>query len=89
MDVERMGEIISAYKALIGKSQQKLALRRHKRRWDDNIKIYLRGIWRVVEDRIHVQWWCFVKHLMPQKVGNFLTGLLIFNIFRKTRHHSS
>jgi hypothetical protein len=39
----RMGET-NAYRTLVGKPEGKKPLRRRKRRWVDNIKIYLREI---------------------------------------------
>jgi hypothetical protein len=43
------GEMRSAYKILVGKPEGKRPLGRSRRRWEDNIKIYLReivfGVW--------------------------------------------
>jgi hypothetical protein len=42
--VARMGETRSAYRISVGKSEGKRSLGRSRRRWVDNIKIYLRKI---------------------------------------------
>jgi hypothetical protein len=42
MPTERMGEKRNAYKILLGKSEGKSPLGRPRRRWIDNIKMYLR-----------------------------------------------
>jgi hypothetical protein len=34
----------NAYKILVGKPEEKQALGRSRRRWENNIKMYLRGI---------------------------------------------
>jgi hypothetical protein len=41
-DIGRTGEMRSAYKILIGKSEGKRLLGRPKRRWEDNIRMDLR-----------------------------------------------
>jgi hypothetical protein len=38
------GEKMSAYKILVGKPERKRQLGRHRRRWEDNIKINVRKI---------------------------------------------
>jgi hypothetical protein len=40
----RLRKIAIVYNISLGKPQEKTPLVRHKRRWDDNIKIYFRGI---------------------------------------------
>jgi hypothetical protein len=43
-----MGEMRSAYKILVGKPERKRPLGRPMRRWEDNIKMDLKGIgWEV------------------------------------------
>jgi hypothetical protein len=42
--VTRMRENMSAYRLLIGKSEEKTAVGKTRCRWKDNIKIYLREI---------------------------------------------
>jgi hypothetical protein len=42
--VARIGEKRNAYKILVGKPEGKKPLERHRRRWDDNIKMDLREI---------------------------------------------
>jgi hypothetical protein len=39
-----MGEGRSVYRFLVGKPECKRPLGRHRRRWEDNIKMYLREI---------------------------------------------
>jgi hypothetical protein len=43
-NVARMGEKRNAYRILVGKPEGKRPLGRQRRRWADNIKIYLREI---------------------------------------------
>jgi hypothetical protein len=40
-----MGDKQNAYEVLVGKPVGKRPQRRTRRRWEDNIKIELRGIW--------------------------------------------
>ena len=42
--VARMGERIGPYSVLVGKPEGKRPLGRPRRRWDDNIKMYLREV---------------------------------------------
>jgi hypothetical protein len=42
--VARMGERRSAYRALVGKPEGRRPLERPRRRWEDNIKMYLRDV---------------------------------------------
>jgi hypothetical protein len=39
-----MGQKRGAYRALVGKPEERRPLRRLKRRWEDNAKIYLRDV---------------------------------------------
>jgi hypothetical protein len=39
-----MGERRGAYRALVGKSEGRRPLGRPRRRWEDNIKMYLREV---------------------------------------------
>jgi len=39
-----MGEIINTYKILVGKPEEKRPLGRHRHRWEDNIRMYVREI---------------------------------------------
>jgi hypothetical protein len=41
--VERMGERIVACRVLVGKPEGKLPLERPRHRWEDNIKVDIRG----------------------------------------------
>jgi hypothetical protein len=52
--VARMEKMINAYNILVGKPERKRQLGRRRCRWDDNIRIDLRGIvWEGV-DWIHL-----------------------------------
>jgi hypothetical protein len=45
--VARIGERRGAYRALVGKPERRRPLKRPRRRWEDNIKMYLREVgWR-------------------------------------------
>jgi hypothetical protein len=53
-----MGEMISAYSILVGKSEGKRLFGRPRRRWEDNIRIGLREIgWKFVD------WMHVVQHM--------------------------
>jgi hypothetical protein len=43
-NVERMGDRRGAYRALVGKPEERRPLERPKRRWEDNIKMDLREV---------------------------------------------
>jgi hypothetical protein len=67
--VARMGEGRGVHRVLVGRSEGKRPLRRHRRRWEDNIKMDLTEIgidganWiQLTQDR--VQWRAFVKTVM-------------------------
>jgi ribosome biogenesis protein Nip4 len=49
-----MGEVRGAYNILVGKSEGRRPLRRHRRRWEDNIKMDLREIGFGDVDWIHL-----------------------------------
>jgi hypothetical protein len=64
--VARIEEGRGVYRVLVRRPEVKRPLGRPRRRWDDNIKIYLREIgidrrnWvRLAQDR--VKWWAFVS----------------------------
>ena len=64
--VERIGEMINAYKVLVDKPEGNRPIGKSKRRWEDNIKLHLKETgWEGV-DLIHVgehwdEWRDFVK----------------------------
>jgi len=48
--VARFGEVRNAYRILVGKPEEKRRLRRHRRRWEDNIRMDPREIgWEGVD----------------------------------------
>jgi hypothetical protein len=49
-----MGEDRVVHRVLVGKPEGKRPLGRPRRRWKDNIKIDLQGIWGVVGTRMEV-----------------------------------
>jgi hypothetical protein len=93
--VAHMG-VMNAYKILVIKPEGKRALRRTRHRWEDNIRMSLRGIgWEGV-DWIHLaedrdQWQTVVNTVMnfqvPQKAGNFLTSRVTVSFSRRTLLH--
>jgi hypothetical protein len=69
-----MGEGRGVYRVLVGRPEGKRPLGRHRRRWEDNIKMDLREVriyganWiRLAEDR--VQWRAFVNTVMNLQVS--------------------
>jgi hypothetical protein len=45
-----MGEMRNIYNILVGKPEEKRTLGRYRRRWEDNIRIYLWEIgWEIVD----------------------------------------
>jgi hypothetical protein len=69
-----MGEGTGVYRILVGRPEGKKPLERHRRRWEDNIKMDLREIgidganWiRLAQDR--VQWQSFVSTVMNLRVS--------------------
>jgi hypothetical protein len=74
-----MGEGRVVYRILVGSPEGKRPLGRPRRRWEDNNKMYLRGIgidganWiRLARDR--VQWRAFVNTGSIKKSRIFLTS---------------
>jgi hypothetical protein len=53
-NVARMGEMRNDYEIFSGSPQGMRSLRKHKRRWEDNIKIDHKEIWCVSIDWIHL-----------------------------------
>jgi len=51
-----MGERRGSYRVLVGKTDGRRSLGRHKRRWDDNIKIDLQEVWWRGLDWIDLAW---------------------------------
>jgi hypothetical protein len=69
-----VGEGRGVYRVLVGRSEGKRPLRRHRRRWEDNIKLDLKEIgidganWiQLAQNR--VQWWAFVNTVMNLRVS--------------------
>jgi hypothetical protein len=72
--VARMWEGRSVYRVLVGRLEDKRPLERPRRRWEDNIKMYLRqmGIdganWiQLAQDRVH--WLALVSMVMNLRVA--------------------
>jgi hypothetical protein len=68
-----MGEVRSAYNILVGRPEGRGPLGRPRRRWEDNIKMYLREIGFVDVDWIHLaqdrdRWRALVKTVMNLRV---------------------
>jgi len=71
--VASMGDGRGVYRVLVERPEGKRPLGRHRSRWEDNIKLYLREIgidwanWiRLAQDG--VQWWAFVNTVMNIRV---------------------
>jgi hypothetical protein len=71
--VARMGEGRCIYRVLVGRPESKRPVERPRRRWEDNIKMYLRKIgidgakWiQLAQGR--VQWWGCVNTVMNLRV---------------------
>jgi hypothetical protein len=67
--VARMVEVRGAYNILVGRHEGRRPLGRHRRRWEDNIKMDLRGIRFGDVDWIHWaqdrdKWWALVNTVM-------------------------
>jgi hypothetical protein len=68
-----MEEGIGAYRVLVGRPEGKIPLGRPRRRWEDNIKMDLGGIWidganwiRLAQDRVQCR--AFVNTVMNLRV---------------------
>jgi hypothetical protein len=81
--VARLRKMSNVYKILVGKPEGKRPLGRSRRRWEDNIRMYICEIGWGVEDLINLdqdgdQWRVRLKTVMnlrvPQQVGYFLTS---------------
>jgi hypothetical protein len=64
-----MGEGRGVYSVLVGRPEGRRPLGRPRRRWEDNIKMYLREIWIdganwIQLDQDRLQWRAFVNTLM-------------------------
>ena len=85
--VARKGEDRGVHKVLLGKSEGKRSLRRPRRRWEDNIKIYLqevgggRGDWMMLaQDRDRGRALVRTVRDFPvsKYAGNFLTSCKVY-----------
>ena len=94
--VSRMGERIGAYRALVGKPEGSKTLRRHRRRWEDNIKMDLREVgWGGMDwidvaqdrDRWRTVVTTVVNLRVPLNAENFLSSLGRFSFLGRTLHH--
>jgi hypothetical protein len=71
--VARMGEVKDAYNILVGRPEERIPLGRPRRRWEDNIKMYLREIGFGDVDWIHLaqdrdRWRALVNTVMNVRV---------------------
>ena len=71
--VARMGERRGVYRVLVGKSEGKRPLGRHRRRWEDNIKMDLQEVGCGDTDWIELaqdgeRWWALVNAVMTLQV---------------------
>jgi hypothetical protein len=69
----RIWEMRNAYKILVGKSEGNRPLGRHRRGWENNIEMDLKGTGCEDVDWIHllvrwVQWWAVVNLIMNLRV---------------------
>jgi hypothetical protein len=69
-----MGEMRNAYKMMVGNPEGKTLLGRPRRRWEENIKIYLRQIEFGGMDWIHIaqdrdQWRAVVDMVMNLRIS--------------------
>jgi hypothetical protein len=68
-----MGDMINAYRILARKPEGERPLGRHRRRWEDNIRMDLREVRWEGMDWIHLaqdrdQWWAVVNTAMNLRV---------------------
>ncbi|KAJ4429753.1 hypothetical protein ANN_21957 [Periplaneta americana] len=71
--VARMGESRNAYRVLVGRPEGKRPLGRPRRRWEDNIKMYLREVGYDDRDWINLaqdrdRWRAYVRAAMNLRV---------------------
>jgi ABC-type uncharacterized transport system ATPase subunit len=64
-----MREIRNSYKTLVGKYAGKSPVKRSRRRWENNIKMHVKGVRRKVVEWIHMtqddfQWRAAVKTVL-------------------------
>ena len=79
----RMGEGRVVHRVLVGKPEGKRPLGRPRRRWEDNIKMYLQEVGRSCGDWMELaqdmdRWRALVSTLrnlrVPKNAGSFLTS---------------
>ena len=94
--VARMGEERAVYRVLVGKPEGKRPLERPRRKWVDNIRMYLQEVgcgyvhWiGLTQDRD--RWQMLVSEVMnlrvPWNAGNFLTSCKPVSYSGRTLHH--
>jgi hypothetical protein len=64
-----MGRRVCAHGVLVGRPEEKKPLERHRRRWEDNIRMILQEVERGGVDRIELaevrdRWWSLVNVVM-------------------------
>jgi len=71
--VTRMGEGRGVHRVLVGKPEEKRPMGRHRRRWEDNIKMDLQEVGGDCEDWMELaedrdRWWALVSTVMNLRV---------------------
>jgi hypothetical protein len=90
-----LGEERGVYRVLVGKPEGKRPLGRPRRRWEDNIKMYLQEVGYGSMDWIGLaqdrdRWREFLNAVMnlrfPKNEGNFLTSYKLVRLSRTLLH---
>jgi hypothetical protein len=91
-----MGEKRNAYRILVGKPEEKRPLGRPRHKWEDNIRMDLRGIGWSAMDWIDLaqdrdQWRALVNAVInlrvPSNVGKFLSSCATGSFSRRAKLH--
>jgi len=94
--VKHMGKRSGTYRLLVGKPEGQSPRGRPRRRWKDNIKMYLQDVRWVGMDWIDLAWdrdrWralidVVMNLRVPENTGNFFTSLEQVNFSKRTLLH--